>query len=307
MSLEGKIAAKARARRNPEALAKIAPLGGAASLAALTPEERKARAQAAVAAREADRAPRIARGESVDGRTPEQIAESTSAGGKARMVAMTAEERKAWAAKGNEKSNRVRELQQMAFGPIRRDRLVKLPRTSSRNSQFCFLKLIREIGEGPGGFGWTGVIMKPGSTVTQSQLRPDRRFPPQPVMLECAGLCGENGESVWILWKLLGGAWIEIGRCQSVRDEWSRALRPMAFSALNQVEVPAEHRHATLMKIFTWIRGWLDQRFHKLDAQMRMELLGLLHDDLCSRYAAALPNDDTGITVEAIEPEFSDA
>ncbi len=204
-----------------------------------------------------------ARGERVDHMSPETRKRVAQAGGKARAT-------KRWAeATDEERKESVDKLPQAraVLAATRtwlrppgnqgetllvRDHVIALPMSAPRSKRhFSWCKLLADADPTlTGSYAFTGEPKKPGQVVSDQELRPSRDFPPIPVVLECAGPCGDGGQYRYILWQLQGRLWIEIGRSESRSWEWSKDLAPMALRVLSQYrDVPRkkERRIAVLI------------------------------------------------------------
>lgn len=76
------------------------------------------------------------------------------------------------------------------------------------------------------GFSFVGVYLEPGTEVDIDDLRPNREFPEEPIVLEHMTLAGAGGRTrMWArLWKydLSTGAWNEIAKGRGA--QWAKDL-----------------------------------------------------------------------------------
>ncbi len=135
------------------------------------------------------------------------------------------------------------------------------------------------------GFGFEGKLLRPGSVVTDAQLRPSADYPEIPVLLEYSrmpanGKRGHNRvDALYILWRLHGSEWREIGRSHSASWEWAVDLRPLAVRALAQKAVLAPDLSAVQNRI----AASLAQELRGLEAVQQWRVLAIIHDQLASR------------------------
>ena|SRR5579872_3669870 len=129
------------------------------------------------------------------------------------------------------------------------EHLIRLPRSCGpkANGIISCEVLFRVEPGASAGLGFHGKFMKPGATVPESSLRPSPEFPPTPVVLEFAGRCGHETESLHVLWLLRDRQWFELGRAQSKSWEWAIDLRPIAVRALAQQADPGRVDILTLV------------------------------------------------------------
>lgn len=174
---------------------------------------------------------------------------------------------------------------------------VRLPSSSAPRERDSFLKLLSYVDpEAEHGFGFEGVLLRPGSVVNPSELRPDNRWPETPIVLEYArgAAFGPPGrrrrEQIYILWRydMETGAWRELGRSISESWEWALDLRPLAVRALKEarsrsgvIEITAD-----LPAIAARIATFLDGELKPLEARDRARVVGVLHDQFAKRLIA---------------------
>jgi hypothetical protein len=120
---------------------------------------------------------------------------------------------------------------------------VRLPCSSPRNIREKFLKLLSHVEpDADHGFGFEGKFFRPGSMVTDAELRPSLAFPLVPIALEyfrgpAYGIPGHRrSDYIYILWRyeLELDVWRELGRASSFAWEWAVELRPLAVRALKE-------------------------------------------------------------------------
>jgi general stress protein YciG len=290
-------AAKARAEREREALLQRASKGGAATAAAKTAQQHRAAMLNAAAARELNAAEKRARGDSVDTLSPEKRAEISRKGGLATAAGRTEEER-ARAVEildgGRLEGLRVAHGRARALGS-HLDRPIKLPSSGRRTDPLRFLKILRAVsrGSGMGGWNFRGVIAKPGALVRRRDLWPTEDFPVTPIVLECAGaLGGMRGAKTWVLWRLDGGRWTELAKCDSTTAEWAEHLGPIAASAISPAPEAVALLNSFSIDVSAQAR-WLDEVLaRRLSAieerRARVAVMALFHDLLSARLAAEM-------------------
>jgi hypothetical protein len=166
---------------------------------------------------------------------------------------------------------------------------IQIPHTSPRNCRDTYAKLLLRVDpRAPCGFGFEGKILRPGSTVTDAELRPSEEYPEMPVLLEYAqvaaqGRRGHNRrESLYVLWRFDGATWIELGRSMSASWEWAIDLRPLAVRALDQ----RPHVMRDLAAAQKRIAAALAQELEGLESADQWRVLGIIHDQLACRVAA---------------------
>lgn len=171
---------------------------------------------------------------------------------------------------------------------------IALPCSSPRKSPDKFMKLLRHVDpDADHGFGFEGVFLRPGSTVTWAELRPTLEFPATPIVLEhgrapATGPAGHRrAASLYILWRYQGNAWHELGRAASMSWHWAMELRPLALRALQEARgglVLAAR--ADLPAIATRIAVAIDSELRALDAPERRKVIGVIHDQFAARIVA---------------------
>lgn len=171
---------------------------------------------------------------------------------------------------------------------------IRLPRSSARNAG-GYIKLLSGINEKlPYGFSFEGSLFAPGKIVTGEDLRPGSQYPEIPLLLECAGVqnprdgrpSSRHWPTLYILWRFdpAKQEWREVARAQSESWDWAADLQPIAKRLLLEGRGGVE--------VF---RG-ADQVAHRIGHAIETELmslspidrsraLGILHDQLCSRFA----------------------
>lgn len=167
-----------------------------------------------------------------------------------------------------------------------------MPRSSPRSVRDSFLKILSSVDpDAIDGFGFHGVIMRPGAVVTPAQLRPSPAFPELAIALEYAyaqpAAPQRRREPLYILWRWDGAVWRELGRAASESWHWAIDLRPLALRALREARpqtalVKAVDLHAVGARI----AELLDRELRPLDAPDRRKVAALLHDQLASRLVA---------------------
>lgn len=149
------------------------------------------------------------------------------------------------------------------------------------------------------GFGFDGVFLRPGATVTDAELHPTPEYPATPVVLEymlapAHGIAGRRrSDAIYILWRyetpgdFLAGSWRELGRATSESWHWATELRPLALRALR------EARGAALVVILPdlpaiarRIAAALDHELKGIESEHRQKVLGVLHDEFAVRLCA---------------------
>ncbi len=172
---------------------------------------------------------------------------------------------------------------------------VSLPCSSPRNCREKFLKLLSHVDpHAAHGFGFEGVFLRPGATVTDAQLRPGPEYPPTPVALEYMrgsvhGIPGHRrAESIYILWRYDRdhGSWRELGRAVSFAWEWAVVLRPLAVRAMREARGTNVEIMPDLPAIAGRIAAVLDRELKSLEPPHRHQVLGVLHDQFGARLCA---------------------
>jgi hypothetical protein len=174
---------------------------------------------------------------------------------------------------------------------LSREHHVRIPRSGPRNGTPIFAKLLQRVTAKPEcGFDFIGTFVAPGRAVAASALTPPG-YPEKPVLLEAAGVFGgkghNRGEALYILWRLEGNNWAEIGRAKSQAWEWSLDLGPIAKRAIDEstrtlcVEVLPSLAH-----IEKRIQASLDRVLGPLGPRDRRRVLSVIHDTLATRLCA---------------------
>jgi hypothetical protein len=169
---------------------------------------------------------------------------------------------------------------------------LRLPCSSPRTCRDKFAKLLSHVDpEAEHGFGFEGKFYRPGTTLTDAEIRPGPEYPAIPIVLEFMtgavhGIAGHRrAESIYILWRYdpLIDNWREIGRAVSFSWEWAVVLRPLAVQAMRD----ARGGNLELMPDFPAIAGriasFLDSELKSVEAEHRLKLLGVLHDQFGTR------------------------
>jgi hypothetical protein len=171
---------------------------------------------------------------------------------------------------------------------------VRLPRSSPRNCR-TFLKLLSNVDpEASTGFGFEGILLHPGSTVSEAELRPSDDYPVNAVVLEYAEIpsTGHRGhnrkDQLYILWRFDRdrNLWIELGRSRSVSWEWALDLRPLAIRALREARILVPEIMPNVYEIALRISGVLDLELKRLEPSDQRKVLGVLHDQFACRRCA---------------------
>jgi hypothetical protein len=168
---------------------------------------------------------------------------------------------------------------------------VRIPRSGPRNGTPIFAKLLKAVSRNAEcGFDFIGTFLKPGAAVEASTLLMPG-YPTVPILLEASGTYGgrghNRGEAVYILWRLDGYNWIEIGRAKSRAWEWSLDLGPIAQRLLAEsnrslcVEVLPN-----LLHIERRLQAALDRVLLPLPSRDQRRVLAVIHDTLATRFCA---------------------
>lgn len=173
---------------------------------------------------------------------------------------------------------------------------VRLPCSSARNSHEKFAKLLSHVEpDAEHAFGFAGRFVRPGTTLTDEELRPGPEFPPTPVLLEyfrgsAYGVAGRRrSDSIYILWRYdrENGSWRELGRAVSFAWEWAVELRPLAVRALREARGGQQLVILQdLPAIATRIATYLERELKTLEAPERYKVLSVLHDQFAARMCA---------------------
>lgn len=171
---------------------------------------------------------------------------------------------------------------------------IKLPCSSARASKQSFAKLLSRVDpEAYNGFGFEGIILRPGRTFTEAELRPPD-FPSTPILLEYVGPSGpkrghNRNAQLYILWRYEQELrqWVELGRARSVSWEWALDLRPLAVRALREARGSEMQVLPNLVMIAGRIAVFLDTELQPLERSDRERVLAVLHDEFASRIVAA--------------------
>jgi hypothetical protein len=172
---------------------------------------------------------------------------------------------------------------------------VRLPASAPRNIREKYLKLLSSVdAEAEHAFGFEGKFFRPGTVLTDAELRPTDAFPLMPIVLEffrgpAYGIPGHRrSDYVYILWRYDDdtNAWRELGRAASCAWEWAVELRPIAVRALRE----ARGANLEIMPDFPAIAGrialFLDAELKPLEPLHRIKVLGVLHDAFAARLCA---------------------
>jgi hypothetical protein len=169
-----------------------------------------------------------------------------------------------------------------------RERLVTLPRSSTRNCPQAFAKLLSRVEVRAGRGVFHGTLMRPGSVVEESKLRPSPEYPRVPVLLECAGVFGgrghHRGECLWVLWRLDGASWDELGRAKAEDWRWQEVLQPLASAAVD-AERPAPVP-VDISGICDRVLAFVDAELRPLQECDRIRALSTMEHDLCALWNA---------------------
>ena len=172
---------------------------------------------------------------------------------------------------------------------------VRLPCSSARACREKFLKLLFYVDpDAEHGFGFEGAFFRPGSTLTDTELRPTAAYPETPIALEymrgpAYGIPGhKRSDSIYILWRydLSADAWRELGRAVSFSWEWASELRPIAVRALREARGGNLELMPDLPAIAGRIAVFLDRELKFLELPHRKKILGVLHDQFAARLCA---------------------
>ena len=151
-------------------------------------------------------------------------------------------------------------------------------------------------------FAWPGRLMRPGSTIAESDLWPDEDFPSAPLLLEFAGADrparGWNrhkSDQTVILWRYDrdSGAWGELGRVSAPGAMWTAGIEPLVREALSEeyLDQVAPDLAAIRERIAAAISAELDVLS---DERSRASVLTLVHDELACRISELLGSGEFG-------------
>jgi hypothetical protein len=169
---------------------------------------------------------------------------------------------------------------------------VRIPR-SGRRDAICYAKLLRRVEpDSRTGFDFFGTLLRPGSQIARSELRPAPDYPERPLLLECAGSDGSGwghrrSPSVYILWVYdrASSAWVEMVRTTAPAWEWTERLGPLAQALLADTAPRMPPGRAS--EVAGHILHYTDFELDTLPAGERTAALAILHDELAWRSVGA--------------------
>lgn len=171
---------------------------------------------------------------------------------------------------------------------------VQLPITRSKRSQPTYAKLLQRVDPRSRAplVTWKGNLLRPGTTIPESDLWPNGSFPRTPLIIEFAG--AENpargharhrsGDTV-ILWSYerSTGKFLELGRVVAQAATWAILLEPLAREAMAREAgfIPPPDIDLIRSRITRVLAAELD-----LVADMdRLRVLTLVYDEISVRIA----------------------
>lgn len=172
---------------------------------------------------------------------------------------------------------------------------VRIPRSSPRPVKDDFAKLLRHVDpEAQCGFGFDGVLVKPGSVLSRAELRPSAEFPAAPVLIEMARVMEDapaarrRYEDLVVLWRYSRerDTWIELGRSRSKSWEWAIELRAIAVRAIEEQRVRVQVV-VNAVEIQRRIATAIERELAGVGAGDRWRVLSVVHDELARGLAGA--------------------
>lgn len=164
---------------------------------------------------------------------------------------------------------------------------VKVPHSGGRRGHTHYAKLIKtvELGASAAGFSFRGKLLRPGSEVAESELRPGPDWPAEPLVLECFsqgdGWGNRRSTHTYILWVYREGRWHELGRANAVGAEWIAFLEPAVSRAVHATRWPFSPEE--LAARARRIRQALDSELAGLNQEQSTEVLNLVYNELATR------------------------
>ena len=173
---------------------------------------------------------------------------------------------------------------------------VRIPRTSGRQKRGWAL-LIRRVSPCGGIRILEGTHLRPGSAVSEADLRPTPEYPVTPLLIEYAGTTGRDSEGrkahghnraldVHILWRYDRPAgWTEIARVASEGPGWREYFLPIVTREFEKwrsddpVDHVAEARAAS-----SRICAAIDIELARLEAEDRRRVVSFLYDQIVARF-----------------------
>jgi hypothetical protein len=151
-----------------------------------------------------------------------------------------------------------------------------------------FAKLLRCVDpDAKCGFGFEGVLLKPGSTLTAAELRPSAEYPAAPVVLEMARVLEDapaaqrRYEDLVVLWRYSRerAVWIELGRARSKSWEWAIELRAIAVRAIEEQRVRVQVV-VNVVEIQARIVTAIERELAGVFGSDRWRVLSVVHDEI---------------------------
>jgi hypothetical protein len=169
---------------------------------------------------------------------------------------------------------------------------VRIPRSSPRSCQTDYAKLLRSVDPNARcGFGFEGVLLRPGSMVWRAELWPTDEYPRVPLLLEAALVPSEEPaaqrrmEQLYVLWRYNPDhdTWAELGHARSEAWHWALELRGLAVRALAESRPVILATVTDLSEIQKRIAAVLDLELGALAVAEQWCVLGILHDQFARR------------------------
>ena len=170
---------------------------------------------------------------------------------------------------------------------------VRIPRSALVRNEPTYAKLLFRVVREPnfGPWSYKGRIVKCGSWINETELRPDPTWPVVPVLLECAGRVpgvlyrADSGhkrcEDLYVLWRWDGQDWCEVCRMQSQQGQWCHAMRSVAAAELNgPVLVPRPFNPAPIV---SRVHALITRECDTLDHCDRQAVAAALYESFAAR------------------------
>lgn len=176
---------------------------------------------------------------------------------------------------------------------------VQLPCSSPtrRGRTYSYAKLLHHVDpQASSGFGFEGILLKPGLYVAENALWPTPEYPSTPILLEYVDVHGmgpsepseyqrKHNQKLYVLWRFDPDSreWIELAR--AVDEGWAMILRPAAIAALAACRRPVVPITHDLPAISARIGSLLDKELAVLEPDAQDQVLNVLHTHFAIRGA----------------------
>jgi hypothetical protein len=165
--------------------------------------------------------------------------------------------------------------------------LIRIPRTCTSRKEHTYAQLVMRVYPDRLINPFEGRLLKTGSSVELSELRPTPEYPEIPLLIEFAGndrtgSGHRRSNDVHVLWRLNPSTreWQELVKVNGQGRDWVEYLRPIVMRQLAAASEPYSDLAARARQR---VLRLLDDELERLQRSGRADLMTTLYDEIAAR------------------------